>query len=228
MKNKFNNRKNILRNIEKHLDGLKDPIEVELISLNEPNDQTIMITDWNGVVVLFPTALVKANGLIVKDGRLGISQSLYDTWFREKVQTAIEQLSQKLFDNFDKVVDGASVILNDKEFRNIKLPFLKSTILYSNSLHYSLGSLLESWLSSDELSVSEDTYMLKMNVSPLTGLNNYTAYSIREKSLVNGSLQKGKRHWLKYIIKFQCLVSSKQNKSDLLAITRLVQELKIE
>jgi hypothetical protein len=228
MYNKYNSRNKFLRTTEPKLSNKQHPIEVELLSDQDTDDPSILIADWNGIVLPFPKSLIRANDLVIKDGRMKISTSMYDTWFQEKHDAEIELLSEKIYSHFDKVMQYSHVIMSDQEFRNIRLSFLKSTILYSGELHYSLGALLEAWMEDDGLSVSSTAYLLKINVSPLSGLNNYTAYSTKTRSLITGSLSKENKSWREYLGKFQSLASSRRNKSDLLAITRLAQLLKID
>jgi len=228
MYNKYNSRNKFLRATESNLTNKQHPIEVEVMSDLDTDDPSILIADWNGIVLPFPKSLIRANDLVIKDGRMKISTSMYDTWFREKHDAEIELLSEKIYSHFDKVMQYSHVIMNDPEFCNIRLPFLKSTILYSGELHYSLDGVLKSWIENDDLSVSSTAYMLKINVSPLSGVNNYTAYSTKTRSLITGSLSKENKSWREYIDKFQSIASSRRNKSDLLAITRLAQLLKID
>jgi hypothetical protein len=229
MNSKYNSRNKFLRATESKLNNKQNTIEVEVMSDPDTEDPSILIADWNGIVLPFPKSLIRANDLVIKDGRMKISTSMYDTWFREKHDAEIELLSEKIYSHFDKIMEHSHVIMNDQEFRNIRLPFLKSTILYSGELHYPLGAMLEAWMEEDDdLSVSSTAYMLKINVSPLSGLNNYTAYSTKTRSLITGSLSKENKSWREYIGKFQSIASSRRNKSDLLAITRLSQLLKID
>ncbi len=228
MKNKYNSRNGIFRKAKSGFTFNDQFVEVEVMTLPKPGDQHMLITDWNGIIVLFPVNLLKANDLVVQHGRMKISQSLYDTWFKDKLTEEINELSKKIFDQFEKIVQHSDIILHNEDYSNIRFPLLKSTILYNTELHYTLGSILNSWMQTDDLSVASGSYMLKLNVSPLSGINNYTAYSARKKCLVKGTLSEGDKCWIEYMGKYQALVSTKKNKSDLLTMMRLIDELNID
>ena len=226
MKNKYNSQNKYLRATESKSSNKQYPIEVEVMSDLHTEESSILIADLNGIILPFPKSLIRANDLVIENGRMKISTSMYNTWFQEKHDAEIELLSEKIYSHFDKIMQFSQVIINDPELRNIRLPFLKSNILYSGELHYSIGSLLEAWIEDDDLTVSPTAYLLKINISPLSGMNNYTAYSTTSRSLITGSLSKENKRWKEYLSKFQSLADSKRNKSDLLAITRLAQLLK--
>lgn len=209
---------------------LKTPnsIEVQVISeAGETNDHLLLL-DENGVILSFPKNLVKVNSMNIRGEKLELSQSMYDTWFTPKINTEIENAAAKLFNNFNKVVQHSNIILNDREFKSIHLPFLRSTILYSGSIVYPLGKLLESWMYEDDLRISDSGFMLKINASPLSGVNNYTAYSTKTRSLFTGSLGPHDKHWKEYLDEFYSFTPTERNKNELLVLTRLMFALGID
>jgi hypothetical protein len=227
MRNKYNSRNNIFKKDYTEFRQSNAFVEVEVITDPNPSNTHIFIADWNGIVVSFPINLLRANDLVIQKGKLKISQSIYDAWFKDKLNEELQELSKKVYSHFDKIVQHSNTILNDEEYRNIRLPFMKTTILYSCEFHYTLGALLDSWMHNDDLMVAPFSYLLKLNVSPSSGLNNYTAYSTVNKSLFVGSLPQKKEYWMGFVGKFQSIASAKRNKSDILALTRLLFELEI-
>ena len=91
--------------------------------------------------------------------------------------------------------------------------------MYSGFIVYPLGKLLESWIYEDDLRISNTTYMIKLNVSPLSGVNNYTAYSTKKRSLFSGSLGPHDKHWKEYLDEFYSFTPTERNKNELLVLS---------
>ncbi|MFN6373926.1 MAG: hypothetical protein ACK4YD_02055 [Chitinophagia bacterium] len=228
MSYRFNKKNNIYASNKSIRSVTSTSVDLQILSESGETTDHLLLMDQNGIILSFPKTLVIANSLNIENGKIKFSQSMYDTWFQPKVLYEISELSEKLFRNFDIVVKHSNIILTDSEFSNIHLPFLKSTILYSGSLSYPLGKLLESWIYEDDLRISNTTYMLKINVSPLSGVNNYTAYSTKTRKIITGSLGEHDRHWKHYLDEFYSFTPTERNKNELLVLTRLMFALGID
>lgn len=228
MFNKYNRKKNNYAKNKSRSIFKADDVQIEVVSDTGNSPDDIFLVDRNGIMVSFPKALITVNDLKINDGKISISPSMYDTWFKPKLELEIAAASQKLYNNFGKIVKNSNLILNDREFYRIRLPFLRSTILYSGSIHYPLGKLLESWMNEEELEIRNGLYMLKMNVAPLSGTNNYTAYSMARKTLVKGTLGANDKHWKSFIDEFYSMENREANESELLVLTRLLNQLNID
>jgi hypothetical protein len=228
MSNKYNKKKNNYAKNKSRSVFKADGVLIEVVSETGSSTDDIFLVDRNGIMVSFPKALIRVNDLKIINGKISISPAMYDTWFKPKIDLEIAAASQKLYDNFGKLVKNSNLILNDKEFYRIRLPFLKSTILYSVTIKYPLGKLLESWINEEDLEIRNGIYMLKMNVAPLSGTNNYTAYSMARKTLVKGSLGANDKHWKSFIDEFYSMENREANESELLVLTRLLNQLNID
>lgn len=227
MSYRFNRRNKIYTGNKSIRNSVNNSVEVQVLSDCGETIDYLLLIDENGIVVSFPKTLVRVNSLKIENGNIKLSQSMYDTWFKPKLLSQLNELSEKLFRNFDMVVKKSNIILADAEFSNIHLPFLKSTILYGDSISYPLGKLLESWTYNEELRVLPSAYMLKINVSPLSGFNNYTAYSLKSRKIITGSLGEKDKHWKYYLDEFISFTPSIKNKNELMVLTRLLFELGI-
>jgi len=201
---------------------------VEIISEKGDSENHFLLADRNGILVSFPKSLVRANDIKIVNEQMTLSGSLYDTWFKPKIEAEVKICSDILFQYFDVVVNNSDIILNDQEFKRLHLPFLTSTLLYDSSFKYSLGGILQSWMYEDDLKVLSTSYMLKINASAYTGVNNYTAYSPIKRSLFTGKLHKKEKHWKQYLDEFYSLSSESGLITDLSVMTRLILELGIE
>lgn len=223
------NRKNNIYSRNKSIRSTTDKwIDTQVVSQFGETKDHLLLLDKHGIVVSFPKTLVYANSLKIEKDNINLSQSIYDAWFKPKLTLEINEQSEKIFKNFDLLIKNSNIILSDTEFRNLHLPFLKSTILYSGSIIYPLGKVLESWMYEDDLKISQTDFMLKINISPLSGFNNYNAYSVEKKSIVSGSLGIQDKHWKSFLDEFYCFAPFKRNNSDLLVLTRLLFALGID
>lgn len=227
MSKKYNRKKNSYAKNKSRTLFKADGFDIEMVSETGNCPDDVFLVDKNGILVSFPKSLITVNDLKIRNGQISMSTAMYDTWFKPKIDLEIADASKKLYDNFSKLVKNSNLILNDKEFYRIRLPFLKSTILYSGAIHYSLGKLLESWMNEEELEIRNGLYMLKMNVAPLSGTNNYTAYSMARKTLVKGKLGANDKHWKSFIDEFYSMEYQETNESELLVLTRLLNQLNI-
>lgn len=228
MSNRFNKRNNIYARNKSIRSVTNTSIDVQIVSEIGETKNHLLLLDENGIVVSFPKTLVYANSLKIENDTINLSQSIYDAWFKPKLTLEINEVSEKVFKNFELVVKHSNIILADAEFSNLHLPFLKSTVLYSGSIIYPLGKLLQSWMHEDDLRISSSTYMLKINISPLSGFNNYNAYSTETNSIITGSLGIHDKHWKGYLDEFYCFGPFKRNKNELLVFTRLLFALGID
>jgi hypothetical protein len=225
---RFNKRNNIYASNKLTQNLINHSVEVKILSECGDTNENLLLIDENGIVISFPKRLVQVNSLQIENEQIKLSQSMYDTWFKPKLESEVSELSGKVFSNFDVVVKNSNIILNDTEFRNIHLPFLKSTVLYNGSISYSLGKLLESWMHDEDLRVLSSAYMIKINVSQMSGINNYTAYSLKTRKILTNSLGNNDKNWRNYLDKFISLTPSEHNKNELLVLTRLIFTLGID
>lgn len=207
--------------------------KIQILNFNKNQDnevETLLLTDSEGITVLFPYSLVKANDLNIVDNNLMISDSMYKVWFDEKHDIEYKEKSKILYDHFDQIIENTDLIISDEQYFNIKLEWLQSCMLYYGGIHYRLGALLKSWIESDDLRIpNTDIYVFKINGSVLSGFNIYHGWSLGQKCIVTGSIEKGERSWKHYFSHLADLnkVYKRGIHKNLLALESLIYKLNI-
>jgi hypothetical protein len=193
--------------------------------------KTLTLCDESGFIVEYPYSLIKANKTeIDKDGFIQLSVEAYRAWFSKIATDETNRLSKLIEENFDMVVSNSQLILADADFSSIHVNILKSGMAYAGGVKYTLGALLNCWISDTRLEIAPGVYMVNINGSPLSGSNKYTVWSVAEKKFTNGSVVMQKKGWRTYFDVFREL-ANKPNESkmtNVLATTKLLMELGVE
>lgn len=188
----------------------------------------LLVSDENGLIVEMPLSIFKANGIDYVDlNNIIISNNIYQAWFKEKKKQTLQELYKIVELNFLHLVSNSQTVLDDAEFRSIKLPLLNSTMLFLQRVDYTIGSLLNSWLKSDDL-LYEAVYIIRISGSPTSGNNYFTAFCPLSKKIIKGSMKK--RKWIQYYKVFEKLNmnSEKSEESDILILERLISQFDLK
>lgn len=186
----------------------------------------ILLKDHHGLLVEIPTTIFKANGAdYLNPKEVIVSDGMYKTWFGEKKKQVLEELQQLIQDNFNEVVKHSSIILNDNKFYAIELPMLQSNLLYSHKEVYTIGSLLESWLNSDEL-IYHGLFIIRVSGSLQSGNNFFTGFCPETKAIVKGSIHSNWFNYFKVFRKMSMKVSPR-NESEILTLERFALKLNL-
>ena len=208
-------------------------LKVQILNFNKNQNgeiETLLLTDPEGITVLFPYSLVVANDLKIIDNFLMISDSMYKVWFDEKYEIEYKEKSKILYNHFNRLIENTDKILSNKQFFNIRLEWLESSMLYCGGYHYRLGPLLKSWTESDELRIpGTNVFVFKINGSVLSGFNIYHGWDFIEKCIVTGTIEKGQRGWRHYFTHLAYLsnIYKRGKHKNLLALESLIYEINV-
>lgn len=163
----------------------------------------------SGLVINFPKNLVFANGLIIEDQKIGLTQSLYDCWLQIETAEALKTYNELLYANFSKLFDIREKITTDKGFYYLQPSWLYSGGIYIGTFRYTLGALFNNWLHIDSLHY-EGNLIIKIGGSGLSGANIYEAWDPINKKIVKGSVKDPQTHWHQFVKMFRNLSEEKR------------------
>ena len=193
--------------------------------------EKLLLMDENELFVSFPVELLHANGMeISKDDKIYMSDEMHNAWFSEPYQEEFGKLSGLMLGNFGVLLENHDMIINNPDYSGLWLNPLKSGMMVGGIVKYSLGALLNCWLSSDDLRINDEMYMIKMGGSGLSGAGVYVGWSTERRKLATGGIQNFPKRTRDYFIIFHHLMKTSQftSKSDIVVARELFEKLGID
>ena len=191
----------------------------------------LLLIDSHETIVSFPISLLHANNMeITKDDELHMSIEMYNAWFREPYLKKAAELSAVMQRNFGKLLKHSDIILKNSDFSGLWLPLLQSNMMISGTTKYSLGALLDCWMSSDDLVVNNNKYIINVCGSELSGSGSYVGWSTEKKVIEREDIGRTTKNPFYYFKILNELGESSgfNQKSDLIVARELFDKLEIK
>jgi hypothetical protein len=208
--------------------------KILVLSQNRIEDslRTLTLITRDDITVEFPISILNANKRPIPDAGeyLEMSDEMYKTWFYGLNRKHTKEMESLLELHFGTLLEHSDLIMQTKEYYNIRSSWLTSGTSLGGAKSYTLGSLMESWLKNEIFYLpDENLYMINIGGSLLSGAHIYTAWSRSKKSFVKGHLQKKYGGWMNYYKAFSALASNNRyrNPSDIISMKNLLREVGI-
>lgn len=206
--------------------------KILVLSQNRIEDslRTLTLITRDDITVEFPISILNANKRPIPEAGeyLEMSDEMYKTWFYGLNRKHTKELESLLELHFGTLLEHSDLIMQTKEYYNIRSSWLTSGTSLGGAKSYTLGSLMESWLKNEIFYLpDENLYMINIGGSLLSGAHIYTAWSRSKKSFVKGHLQKKYGGWMNYYKAFSVLAGGYpyRNPSDIISMKKLLREI---
>lgn len=161
---------------------------IQKLQIIQEKEDYIRVENDYGYKFTLSKEILDINRIIYKSGTFELSSSLFKDFIEKQLiidnKKALDQLNY-ILNNNPKLVFDANWILEDSlnYFEYIYFPMLKSIMPWDNSNRYSLGSLLNTWKTSEELSfINHETGDELYIVNITRGLNSKEIVKVYNKS----------------------------------------------
>ena len=206
--------------------------KILVLSQNRIEDslRTLTLITRDDITVEFPISILNANKRPIPEAGeyLEMSDEMYKTWFYGLNRKHTKEMESLLELHFGTLLEHSDLIMQTKEYYNIRSSWLTSGTSLGGAKSYTLGSLMESWLKNEIFYLpDENLYMINIGGSLLSGAHIYTAWSRSKKSFVKGHLQKKYGGWMNYYKAFSTLADCYpyRNPSDIISMKKLLREI---
>ncbi len=206
--------------------------KILVLSQNRIEDslRTLTLITRDDITVEFPISILNANKRPIPEAGeyLEMSDEMYKTWFYGLNRKHTKELESLLELHFGTLLEHSDLIMQTKEYYNIRSSWLTSGTSLGGAKSYTLGSLMESWLKNEIFYLpDENLYMINIGGSLLSGAHIYTAWSRSKKSFVKGHLQKKYGGWMNYYKAFSVLAGGYpyRNPSNIISMKKLLREI---
>ncbi|MFN5762059.1 MAG: hypothetical protein ACK44U_08275, partial [Sphingobacteriales bacterium] len=206
--------------------------KILVLSQNRIEDslRTLTLITRDDITVEFPISILNANKRPIPEAGeyLEMSDEMYKTWFYGLNRKHTKEMESLLELHFGTLLEHSDLIMQTKEYYNIRSSWLTSGTSLGGAKSYTLGSLMESWLKNEIFYLpDENLYMINIGGSLLSGAHIYTAWSRSKKSFVKGHLQKKYGGWMNYYKAFSALAGGYpyRNLSDIISMKKLLREI---
>lgn len=163
-------------------------LPIQKLQLNQENENYIIVKNEYGYKFTLCKEILDLNRIIYKSGTFDLSSSLFKDFIEKQLiidkKNILDQLDNNINNNA-KLVFDAKWIFEDSlnYFEYIHFPMLKSFMPWDNAHIYSLGSLLETWNNTKELTFTnngtgDEVYLINIR----RGLNSKVNLKVFNKS----------------------------------------------
>jgi hypothetical protein len=174
--------------------------------------------------------LLRANDMeVTKEGKINMSDEMYNTWFGALNKDEYGRLSANMMSHFGVLLENSEIILKNSDYSGLWLPLLQSGMMISGVTRYTLGALLNCWIGSDDLVINKEIYIIKVGGSELSGMCIYVGWSSTKRKIVTGGIGGFPKNALGYYKVFNDLskISKFTRRSDLVVARELFDKLGI-
>jgi len=124
------------------------------VNIISESDAYYEISGHDGLVTFISRTIINANHLAPSNGRITLPESIYNHYFLKEHYRIDKLWTEVLIRRFPDVMANQDLVISNPEYANIRSDYFVSGGMWIGSISYPLGSLLESWKHSDNLTAT--------------------------------------------------------------------------
>ena len=124
---------------------------IEIRIIGQEGDFLLIADLEKGYESKIDSSLIAANELEIIEGKVKISESMYQHWFQEAITNAFEERCKLFYSNIPLFVEKQEIILQNPRFYSIKAPRVFYSGFFIAGQPITLGALLRIWQNEENL-----------------------------------------------------------------------------